>query len=138
MYTAAVAEIAQIVRTRIGPTKTADRIISNLYRRKCLKIYRRRHFARMSVELQDAWLAEHRAFIERFISEEMERRLESPLRERSHFVRRGDKSALLAFCESADNVRMKRRDRRADLPLGAARMLRHALGRMAKALGLRR
>ena len=136
-YTAAVAEIAQIVRQRIGPAGTADRIISNLYRRKCLKIYRRRYFARMSGNLQDAWLAEHHAFIERFVSEEMERRLGSPFRERSLFVRRGDKNGLLAFSESAANVRMTHRGR-AGSRMVAATMLRHALGRMAKALRLRR
>ena len=94
-YTWAVSEICRIVLDGVGG-ETAQRIVQNLYQRKCLHMYEPDRFRKLEPALQDAWLHEHRAFVERFISEEMERRLPSPWRERSYFVRQGDKAGLLA------------------------------------------
>lgn len=44
-------------------------------------------------------MAAHKGFVDRFVSEAMERRLDSPFRERAYFVRRGDKAGLLGLGE---------------------------------------
>jgi len=77
-------------------TERADGIVLDLYRRKCLKLYQGR-FANESVAVQDAWIAAHGRLVREFIPEELEHRLESPYRERAHFVRQGDRTGLLAL-----------------------------------------
>lgn len=52
---------------------------------------------------QESWIAAHKSFAEEFVSEEMERRLESPFRERAYFIRRGDKLGLLASTRHEDD-----------------------------------
>lgn len=98
-YTSAVSEICRIVRKHLGDSDTADQIVLGLYRRKCLHIYQPRRFAGYDPSIQDAWMAAHKSFVERFVTEALERRLDSPFRERAYFVRRGDKAGLLGLSE---------------------------------------
>ena len=102
-YTSSVSEICRIVRDHLGHSATADQIIADVYRRKCLHIYNPGRLATYDDATQDAWLAAHHAFAWEFISDATDRRLASPFRERSHFVRRGDRAGLLAFGEVEAN-----------------------------------
>lgn len=95
--TSSVSEICRIVRDHLGHSPTADRVIVDLYRRKCLHIYQPGRLAKHDDVVQDAWVVAHQAFAWQFISDTMERRLGSPFRERSYFVRRGDRAGLLAL-----------------------------------------
>ncbi len=96
-YTSSVSEICGIVRDHIGYSPTADEVIVNLYRHQCLHIYQPGRLATHDDVVQDAWVAAHQTFAWQFISDTMERRLGSPFRERSYFVRRGDRPGLLAL-----------------------------------------
>ena len=105
-YTWAVSEICRIVLESVGGD-VAQRIVSNLYQRKCLNMYQPERFRKLEPARQDAWLQHHGAFAERFISADIEHRLASPSRERSYFVRRGDKAGLMAHlaCEHEPMVK---------------------------------
>ena len=94
-YTASVVKLLEIVREHVKDPVMADQVVLDLYRRKCLHEYEPRRFSLYDAAIQDAWIAAHKSLVERFISEPMERRLESPFRERSYFIRRGDRVGLL-------------------------------------------
>ena len=96
-YTSSVSEICRIVRDHLGHSPTADQVIVGLYRRRCLHIYQPGRLAKHDDVVQDAWVAAHQAFAWQFISDTMEQRLGTPFRERSYFVRRGDRAGLLAL-----------------------------------------
>lgn len=96
-YTSSVAHISRIVREHLGDSATADQIVLDLYCRKCLEVYHPRRFAKCDEAVQDVWMAQHKVFVDEFVSEAMEQQLESPFRERSYFVRRADKAGLLAL-----------------------------------------
>ena len=95
-YTESVTMIAEIVRRHVQPPSLADDIIGRLYCRKCLLQYGDRYHD-YPEELQSAWVAAHVDFAKRFITDEIERALPPPFRERSHFVRRGDRTGLLTL-----------------------------------------
>ena len=94
-YTSSVVKLLQIVREHVKDPAIADQVVLDLYRRKCLHEYDARRFGLYDAVVQDAWIAVHKSLVEQFISEGMERRLESPFRERSDFIRRGDRAGLL-------------------------------------------
>ena len=94
-YTASVVKLLEIVREHVKDPVMADQVVLDLYRRKCLHEYEPRRFSLYDAAIQDAWIAAHKSLVERFITEPMERRLESPFRERSYFIRRGDRAGLL-------------------------------------------
>jgi glycosyltransferase involved in cell wall biosynthesis len=94
-YTSSVVELCRIVREHVKDPAIADQLVLDLYQRKCLHQYDPRRFNFYEAARQDAWIAAHKSFVERFISEAMERRLASPFRERSYFIRRGDRAGLL-------------------------------------------
>jgi glycosyltransferase involved in cell wall biosynthesis len=94
-YTASVVKLFEIVKANVRDAVLADRIVLDLYRRKCLPEYDPKRFALYDAGFQDAWISAHKAVVERFITEEMEAELDSPLRERSYFIRRGDRVGLL-------------------------------------------
>jgi glycosyltransferase involved in cell wall biosynthesis len=95
-YTEGIATICRIVRDHLDGAAVADQIVLDLYRRKCLETYDPRLFRHFDETTQKAWVTAHQSFVERFITPEMEQRLDSPYRERSHFVRRGDLAGLIA------------------------------------------
>jgi glycosyltransferase involved in cell wall biosynthesis len=95
-YSSSVAAIGRVVRQHLGTTATADQILLDLYRRKCLNVYDPRFLCQYDDRGQDDWMSAHQSFATEFVTEEMERRLESPFRERAHFIRLGDKASLLA------------------------------------------
>ena len=94
-YTASVVKLFEIVRQHVKDPLIADEVVLDLYRRKCLHEYDHRRFGGYDAAVQDAWIAVHKALVDRFITEPMERRLESPFHERSYFIRRGDRDGLL-------------------------------------------
>ena len=94
-YTSSVVKLFQIVREHVKDPTVADEVVLDLYRRKCLHEYDPRRFGLYDAVVQDAWIGVHKSLVEQFISEAMERRLESPFRERSYFIRRGDRAGLL-------------------------------------------
>ena len=94
-YTASVVKLLEIVREHVKDPVMVDQVVLDLYRRKCLHEYDPRRFSLYDAAIQDAWIAVHKSLAERFISEDLERRLESPFRERSYFIRRGDRAGLL-------------------------------------------
>ena len=98
-YTSSVSDICRIVRDHLGHSPTADQVIVDLYRRKCLHIYHPGRLAKYDEATQDAWVSAHQSFAWQFLTDTMEDRLASPFRERSYFVRRGDKAGLLALAE---------------------------------------
>lgn len=105
-YTSSVSDICRIVREHLGHSATGDQIIADLYRRKCLHIYHPGRLATYDEATQAAWVAAHQSFVWQFISDAMEGSLASPFRERSHFVRRGDRTGLLALAEAEDKPTM--------------------------------
>jgi len=94
-YTTSVVKLFEIVREHVKDPVLADEVVLDLYRRKCLHEYDPRRFNLYDAAIQDAWIAAHKSVVERFVSQNMERRLESPFRERSYFIRRGDRTGLL-------------------------------------------
>ena len=106
-YTSSVSDICRIVREHLGHSPTADQVIVDLYRRKCLHIYHPGRLAKYDETTQDAWVAAHQSFAWQFISDAMEGRLASPFRERSYFVRRGDRAGLLALADVEGKPAMK-------------------------------
>ena len=98
-YTASVSDICRTVRNHLGHSPPGDQVIVDLYRRKCLHIYHPGRLATFDEATQDAWVLAHQSFAWQFISDEMEGRLASPFRERSYFVRRGDRAGLLALAD---------------------------------------
>lgn len=98
-YTSSVSDICRTVREHLGHSATGDQVITDLYRRKCLHIYHPGRLATYDAATQAAWVAAHQSFAWQFVSDAMEASLASPFRERSHFVRRGDRAALLALAE---------------------------------------
>ena len=105
-YTASLMEICRIVREDVRDPAAADEIVLDLYSRKCLHLYEPRRFARYDEGTQRRWMSAHKIFVDHFVTETMERRLESPLRERSYFVRREDWLGMRAAGEQAADPRM--------------------------------
>lgn len=95
-YTESVADIARLVRAGVSDSAVADEIVLELYRRKCLIQYEGR-FARSTEAVQKAWIGAHQSFAREFVSAELESRLPSPYREHAHFVRLGDRTALVGL-----------------------------------------
>jgi glycosyltransferase involved in cell wall biosynthesis len=100
-YTRTVTDICRIVREHLGDSDEADRIVLDLYARKCLHIYHGTRFARLDETTRDAWIAVHQRFAAEYITPAMERELASPLRERAYYLRRGDAAGLLSLSQHA-------------------------------------
>ncbi|NOT25681.1 MAG: glycosyltransferase family 2 protein [Acidobacteria bacterium] len=101
-YTASVVKLFEIVKANVKDATLADQVVLDLYRRKCLPEYDPRRFPLYDASLQDAWIAVHKAVVEGFITEGMEAQLDSPLRERSRFIRRGDRAGLVELIRHED------------------------------------
>ncbi len=101
-YTASVVKLFDIVKTHVKDGVLADRIVLDLYRRKCLPEYDGARFVAYDDGLQDEWIAVHKDVVERFITPDMESQLDSPFRERSYFVRQGDRAGLLELVRHED------------------------------------
>lgn len=122
VYTAGVAQICEIIRWHVEGD-LADRLVLDIYRRKCLNQYTDR-FAEYDCATQEAWITAHRALAERFVPEGLEQRLQSLFRERAHLVRRGDREGLLEL-RAAEKA-----------PAVAARVVSAAWGREGLRVGL--
>ena len=94
-YTASVVKLFEIVKANVKNGALADQVVLDLYRRKCLPEYDPKRFTFYDASLQDAWVAAHKAVIDRFVTEDMEAQLDTPLRERSRFIRGGDRTGLV-------------------------------------------
>lgn len=108
VYTSAITTICRNVREHLD-TETASAVIADLYCRKCLNRYHRGRLSTYDEDTRTEWVAAHRAFAQEFISDAMEQTLESPFRERSALLRRGDVAGLVAMGEAElrDKLRLK-------------------------------
>lgn len=95
-YSWSVGEVARIVRENDPDPERADRIILDLYRRKCLKFYEPARFLRMPSERRRAFLRAHAHLLQVQIPPELEARLEEPFRSRSRLARAQDEAGMLA------------------------------------------
>lgn len=102
-YTWSIGEVSRLVRENDPDPERADRIILDLYRRKCLKFYAPHRWLAMPPARRAAFLAAHGAFIETYISPEAEATLAEPFRSRSALVRAGDDAGLLALARDQLN-----------------------------------
>jgi glycosyltransferase involved in cell wall biosynthesis len=98
-YTASVERICEIVSSHVSDRAVAADVLLDVFRRKCLIEYDPRRFGLHGRTVQEGWVTVHKALMERYISPDMDQRLESPDRERCHFIRLGDLDGLLAFGE---------------------------------------
>jgi glycosyltransferase involved in cell wall biosynthesis len=96
-YTWSVGEVSRLIKEHDPDPARADRIVLDLYRRKCLKMYRPDRFAEMQDVHRDQWLHEHAKYIATYIPPELEAGLRPPFRQRSERVRAGDKQGLLTL-----------------------------------------
>lgn len=94
-YTWSVGEVSRLVKEHDPDPARADRIVLDLYRRKCLKMYGPVRFGKMQNIHRDQWLHEHAKHIAAYIPPELEAELIPPFRQRSERVRAGDKEGLL-------------------------------------------
>jgi glycosyltransferase involved in cell wall biosynthesis len=94
-YTWSIGEVSRLIKEHDPDPARADRIVLDLYRRKCLKMYRPDRFAEMQNIHRDEWLHEHAKYIATHIPPELEAELKPPFRQRSERVRAGDKEGLL-------------------------------------------
>ena len=94
-YTWSIGEVSRLVKENDPDPGRADRIVLDLYRRKCLKMYAPARFAKMQNIHRDQWLHEHAKHIATYIPPELEAQLRPPARQRSERVRAGDKEGLL-------------------------------------------
>lgn len=120
-YTWSVAEISRIVRQLDPDPARADRVVLDLYRRKCLKFYQPARWAAMPRARQDAFLAAHGRFLAEHVPPALEDQLAEPYRTRSRRVRAGDAAGLTADARAA-----------LDAGLGAARLVRARWGRTGR------
>jgi hypothetical protein len=96
-YTWSIGEVSRLVKELDPDPDRADRIILDLYRRKCLKMYGPERFAKMPDKRRDRWLREHAKHIATYIPPELEAELKPPFRQRSERARAGDKQGLLTL-----------------------------------------
>lgn len=94
-YTWSIGEVSRLVKEHDPDPARADRIVLDLYRRKCLKMYGPVRFGKMQNIHRDQWLHEHAKHIAAYIPPELEAELSPPFRQRSERVRAGDKEGLL-------------------------------------------
>lgn len=113
-YTWSVGEVARIVRELDPDPGRADRVVLDLVRRKCLKMYEPDRFLHRYPEAKQlAWIANHRAILDTHVPESLESELSSPYRERAAAIRTGDLDAVRANC--------RREAAQATDPAGSAR-----------------
>jgi glycosyltransferase involved in cell wall biosynthesis len=99
-YTWSIGQVSRLIREGDPDPERADRIILDLYRRKCLKFYQPARLLRMSSARRQAFLGAHGRFIEEFIPPALEDTLVEPFRTRSRLVRTQDEAALLALARA--------------------------------------
>ena len=74
-YTWSIGEVSRLVKEHDPDPARADRIVLDLYRRKCLKMYGPVRFAKMQDIHRDQWLHEHAKYIATYIPPELEAEL---------------------------------------------------------------
>lgn len=103
-YSWSVGEVAKRVRRYDPDPARADRVVTLLFRRKCLKIYRADRFENTSEQRRRAWVQAHQQVMTDHVSEAMVASLGFPLRQRAELVRAGDVEGLLALGRSEQEV----------------------------------
>lgn len=98
-YTWSVGEVARLIRDHDDDPDRADRVVLDLYRRKCLKIYEPSRWLKYNESVKRSWLGAHGALISRHIPLLLESSLESPFLERSRAARTGDIAVVDCCCE---------------------------------------
>lgn len=93
-YTWAIAQVSRNI-LEFDPDQTrAQRIVLDLYRRKCLKFYAPDRFLRLDHERAQRLIQNYQQFQDEFIPEDLEATLDEPFRNRSRWVRAGDIEAI--------------------------------------------
>ncbi|OLT43476.1 hypothetical protein BJF86_01470 [Serinicoccus sp. CNJ-927] len=104
-YTWSIGEVARLIRENDPDTARADRVVLDLYRRKCLKFYQPARWSTMPRARREKFLAAHRRFMDVHIPPALEDQLAEPFRTRSRLVRAGDAAGLdLEARESRDRA----------------------------------
>lgn len=100
-YTWAIAQVSRNIREYDPDQRRAERIILDLYRRKCLKFYAPARFVKLKDDRVRRFIAAHQRFQDEFIPVELEEELIQPFRSRSEWVRAGDANAIRAGSQLA-------------------------------------
>lgn len=93
-YTGSVAKMCRIVNEASLDEATRRGIVLGLFQRKCLKIYRPGRFVKYKDSTKEQWVEAHRAFVEEFVTPDMERDLNHPYDVRTRLLRTGDLEEL--------------------------------------------
>ncbi|SDE46557.1 glycosyltransferase family 2 protein [Auraticoccus monumenti] len=96
-YSWSVGQVADRVRRHDPDPARADRVVSALFRRKCLKMYAPARFAAMPAERRQQWVENHQLVMARHVGDAMVADLGFPFRQRAELVRAGDVEGLLAL-----------------------------------------
>lgn len=94
-YTGSLARMCRIVNAAGLDETTRRGVVLGLFQRKCLKIYHPGRFIRYKDYRRSEWVSAHRAFVEEFVTPEMETRLPHPFNVRTRLLRSGDIEALV-------------------------------------------
>lgn len=94
-YVNSVDRITVLIE-QLAPEQQREKLIMNVFRRKCLRIYRPAKFLPYKRPRQQLWLDAHRAYIERHVTVEMEQSLPARWQRRCHLVRTNALDELIA------------------------------------------
>ncbi|GER21939.1 hypothetical protein NCCP1664_04360 [Zafaria cholistanensis] len=99
-YVRSVTRIAEIFAQGAPDPRTAGLLVLDLYRRKCLRFYEPRRFARFRRPVQRRWVLAHAAFVERFITPDLQRQLGEANRRKTELILARDAAGMAAYCAS--------------------------------------
>ena len=98
-YTDSIATVSDNFLTYCPDKQQAQRMVVDLYRRKCLKFYKPARFLKASDDRKRELIRVHQDFQNRYISQEAEDTLSEPFRTRSQLVRSGNIDGLTKLAE---------------------------------------
>ena len=99
-YNWSITQVMRIIRDSDPDPQRADRMILNLYRRKCLKFYQPDRYPKLRLARRADHMREHRAVQAEFIPPTLEAQLKRPYRRRSELIRAGDLDGALRYAEA--------------------------------------
>lgn len=94
-YTKSARILAGIIESRESDRNRRDRLISRIFRRKCLRRYRGRAFTTLDTRRRESFVHEHKKFQDEFVPESVELLLSDMDFRRSRLIRQEDVSGLL-------------------------------------------
>jgi glycosyltransferase involved in cell wall biosynthesis len=93
-YTQSVADIAKIIQECEPSKERADRMVLDLFQRKCLRIYDQQRFRLLSKRRKKRWVNAHADFLDRFIAPDVEAELSADHRNKCRLLRERDVNGL--------------------------------------------